>query len=127
MESIELPIRHGEGKFYADETILNRLSRENQIVFQYCSPDCNPPRAHFPINPNGSLLDIAGICDPTGRVMGMMPHPEAYNHWTNHPNWTLKERELKVSNPGRRPLEGEGVKIFRNGVQYIREALLKTH
>lgn len=126
MESIELPIRHGEGKLYADDSILDRLSRENQIVFQYAGPGMKPALGAFPSNPNGSLMDIAGICDPTGRVMGMMPHPEAYNHWTNHPNWTQKERELKLSNVSDRVREGEGMKIFRNAVRYVRETLLKA-
>ena len=126
MESIELPIRHGEGKLYADDSILDRLSRENQIVFQYAGPGMKPAAGAFPSNPNGSLMDIAGICDPTGRVMGMMPHPEAYNHWTNHPNWTQKERELKLSNVSDGVREGEGMKIFRNAVRYVRETLLKA-
>jgi phosphoribosylformylglycinamidine synthase subunit PurQ / glutaminase len=126
MESIELPIRHGEGKFYADDSLLDRLSRDNRIVFRYAGPDMKPARGAFPFNPNGSLMDIAGICDPTGRVMGLMPHPEAFNHWTNHPNWTQKERGLKLSNVSDRIREGEGMKIFRNGVRYIRETLLKA-
>jgi phosphoribosylformylglycinamidine synthase len=67
----------------------------------------------YPWNPNGSVGNIAGICDVTGHVFGLMPHPEAYQHFTNHPRWT---RELV-------PAEGMGVQIFRNAVNYVNEAL----
>jgi len=65
------------------------------------------------------LEDIAGICDPTGRVFGLMPHPEAYNHWTNHPNWTrFKERFRRGGESY--PQEGYGIQIFRNAVNYFK-------
>jgi phosphoribosylformylglycinamidine synthase len=67
----------------------------------------------YPANPNGAVDDIAGICDPTGRIFGLMPHPEAYVDRTNHPQWT--RRDL--------PDEGEGLKIFRNAVAYAGEHL----
>jgi phosphoribosylformylglycinamidine synthase len=66
------------------------------------------------LNPNGSIDAIAGICDETGRIMGMMPHPEAYLHYTNHPWWTRKDL----------PEEGMGVALFRKGVDYIKKNLL---
>ena len=74
----------------------------------------------WPANPNGSIKDIAGICDPSGRIFGLMPHPEAYHHYTNHPDWT-REREYR-SRRGEKPEgeEGHGIKIFRNAVEYIR-------
>ncbi|MFP4225475.1 MAG: phosphoribosylformylglycinamidine synthase subunit PurQ [Desulfobacterales bacterium] len=93
LSHIELPIRHGEGKFVADGAAMNRLINENQVVCRYAAPDGAPADGQFPHNPNGSMHDIAGICDPTGRIFGLMPHPEAFNHTTNHPDWgRFKER-----------------------------------
>jgi phosphoribosylformylglycinamidine (FGAM) synthase-like amidotransferase family enzyme len=66
----------------------------------------------YPANPNGSAGGIAGLCDPTGRCFGLMPHPEAFTHRTNHPRWT-RQPEL--------PEEGAGVAIFKNAVSYIRD------
>ena len=94
-DKIELPIRHGEGKFYSDKDIIQRLTKNNQVVIQYALPDGNPAEGRFPFNPNGSINDIAGICDPTGRIFGLMPHPEAFNHRTNHPDWTRDKEIMK--------------------------------
>ena len=112
IERIELPVRHGEGKFVTiDKTVRDRLSAENLIALQYISPKTGEPTQDYPYNPNGSELAIAGICDTTGRLMGLMPHPEAFHHRTNHPRWTRKKL----------PEEGAGVAIFRNAIDYIRE------
>ncbi len=112
IENIYLPVRHGEGKFVAkNQQALTRLKKNNQIVFQYTDRDGN--LAGYPHNPNGSIDNIAAICDETGRVFGMMPHPEAFQHRTNHPAWTREEL----------PEEGAGVAIFRNAVEYVREML----
>ena len=119
MEDFELPVRHGEGKFYADELVINRLLEEKQVVLRYADSAGNPADGRFPENPNGSLQDIAGICDPTGRVFGLMPHPEAFNHWTNHPDWTrLKEHYRRRGEAY--PQEGYGIQIFRNAVEYFK-------
>jgi len=123
ISTLELPVRHGEGKFYAREEIIDRLIKERQVVIQYADQDGNPAHGKWPLNPNGSLYDIAGICDSTGRVLGLMPHPEAYNHYTNHPDWVSKREELARIGKGIEKEEGEGVTIFRNAVQYIRENL----
>lgn len=112
IENIYLPVRHGEGKFVAkNPQALARLKKGNQIVFQYV--DSEEKLAGYPHNPNGSVENIAGICDETGRIFGMMPHPEAFQHRTNHPRWTREEL----------PEEGAGVAIFRNAVEYVRERL----
>jgi phosphoribosylformylglycinamidine synthase I len=121
MEYLELPVRHGEGKFYTDLSTLEALDRGNQIVLRYAAPDRSPARGVFPHNPNGSLMDIAGICDPTGRIFGLMPHPEAYNHWTNHPQWLYKSCQGRLASVGEELVEGEGLRIFRNAVAYIKE------
>ena len=119
---IELPVRHGEGKFFAPDDVIETLKERNQIAMQYATDEFEPARGKFPENPNGSLEDIAGICDSTGRIFGLMPHPEAYNQWFNHPDWT----RARWGN-GREPFsfgEPPGLKIFRNAVEYCRENLL---
>lgn len=89
IDRIELPVRHGEGKFVArDDTVLQALRSNGQIALRYCASDGEPARGVYPENPNGSVDDIAGICDPSGRIFGLMPHPEAYLDTTNHPCWT---------------------------------------
>jgi len=125
--SIELPVRHGEGKFYAAEKEMERLFEGNQVVVQYADETGNTAQGKWPLNPNGSLADVAGICDPTGRVFGLMPHPEAFNHWTNHPDWTRRKESLLRSGRPLEPTEGDGIQIFRNAVNFIREALESGH
>ncbi len=121
IEYLELPVRHGEGKFYAVREDLDRLLEMRQIVMQYADEQGRPAKGRWPLNPNGSLLDIAGICDETGRIFGLMPHPEAFNHFTNHPDWTrIKEMAKRKGTP--LPIEeAKGIKIFKNAVEYIRE------
>ena len=119
LEHLELPVRHGEGKFYAEEFVIKDLEEKHQVVVRYADSDGNLANGSYPENPNGSMNDIAGVCDSTGRVFGLMPHPEAYNHWTNHPNWTLfKERYRRGGEPY--PQEGYGIQIFRNAVDYFK-------
>ena len=96
INAVELPVRHGEGKFFAEENVITRLQQNNQIVLQYATTDNRPAKQAFPANPNGSVLDIAGICDPTGRIFGLMPHPEAYHHPTNHPEWTRRKEDRQA-------------------------------
>lgn len=119
---LELPIRHGEGKFFADADTLARLQNQGQVVLRYADGAGRPAAGAFPANPNGSLNDIAGICDPSGRVFGLMPHPEAYHHWTNHPDWSRQKEPLRRTG---RPLPSDstpGVRIFQNAVAYLRDA-----
>jgi phosphoribosylformylglycinamidine synthase subunit PurQ / glutaminase len=112
MDRVYLPVRHGEGKFIpGDPSTLATLEGRHCIVLRYVDEDGE--LAGYPWNPNGSIANIAGVCDVTGRVFGLMPHPEAYQHWTNHPRWTREPV----------PPEGMGVQIFRNAVAYVNEAL----
>ncbi|NVL92978.1 MAG: phosphoribosylformylglycinamidine synthase subunit PurQ [Desulfobacterales bacterium] len=121
ISSLDLPVRHGEGKFYAKEEIIDKLVEKNQVVVQYADKEGSPAHGKWPFNPNGSLHDIAGICDSTGRIFGLMPHPEAYNHYTNHPDWVIRREELDRLGKSIEKEEGEGITIFRNAVEYIRE------
>ncbi len=117
IRSLDVPVRHAEGKFVAPDDVLDRLEAAGQVVLRYCRigrPE-EPAAGRFPDNPNGSLRDIAGICDPSGRIFGLMPHPEAFNHPTNHPDWTRRRWQAPSVNQ-----EAEGVAIFRNAVAAVR-------
>lgn len=118
IDLIRMPISHGEGNFYTDEKTLQSMEENDQIALKYVKADGSPADGQFPENPNGSLADIAAICDPSGRIMGLMPHPERNNSFTNEENWPLiKEQFIRAGKE--LPKEGEGLKIFRNGVQYF--------
>jgi phosphoribosylformylglycinamidine synthase I len=115
LKGVYLPVRHGEGKFIPrDAAIRQTLVKKGLIVLQYSDEAFQEPAVDYPLNPNGSIDSIAGICDKTGRLLGLMPHPEAYHHRTNHPRWTREDL----------PEEGMGLVFFKNAVQYIRSHLL---
>ncbi|MFO8049451.1 MAG: phosphoribosylformylglycinamidine synthase I [Desulfosudaceae bacterium] len=122
LDQIDLPIRHGEGKFYCAPEIAASLAAGHQVVLRYADAAGNPAGGSFPANPNGSLDDIAGICDPTGRVFGLMPHPEACLFPTNHPDWTRR----KVSGARRGEPEmtpgqtSDGLRLFVNAVTFAK-------
>ena len=107
-ERLYLPVAHGEGNFTCRETwILKGLEQSGQIVLRYVDADGKP--GPYPINPNGSQGDAAGVCDATGRVLGLMPHPERHVLPTQHPQWT--RRGLAEA--------GDGLQIFRNAIAYF--------
>jgi phosphoribosylformylglycinamidine synthase len=121
IDFLELPVRHGEGKFFAPEGVLNRLQENNQAPLYYTLPSGEPALGRFPHNPNGSLLDIAGICDPSGRIFGLMPHPEAYHHFTQHPHWTRDKALRERKGEKLESEEGAGLKIFKNAFEYLQK------
>lgn len=109
-EPIECPVAHGEGNFQArDPKTTFKLSENNQIALIYADKNGQPARGCYPYNPNGSVLDIAGICNPQGNVLGLMPHPEDHIFTHQHPNWTQKRARHS------------GLPIFRNGVEFAAE------
>ncbi len=109
-QAIYLPVAHGEGKFVAqDKRLINRLKINQQVVFQYSDPAGR--LTGYPDNPNGSTANIAGICDPTGRIMGLMPHPERHIFKMQHPRHTGAGMQKY----------GDGLQIFKNGVDYIKK------
>jgi phosphoribosylformylglycinamidine synthase subunit PurQ / glutaminase len=111
MDTVYLPVRHGEGKFVtAGPEELARAEKKGHIVLQYAD-EKGHITSTYPDNPNGSEKAIAGICDATGRIFGLMPHPEAYVTCTQHPRWTREKLSA----------EGEGLKIFKNAFDYIVE------
>ncbi len=86
-EVVALPIAHGEGKFVpADDAVLAKLRENDQLALRYC--DAKGKAGEYPVNPNGSVDDVAGLCDGSGRVLGLMPHPERFVDITHHPQWT---------------------------------------
>lgn len=112
---IYLPIRHGEGKFVAaSPQVLDRIEALHLAPLKYSDSSYERPTMEFPLNPNGSENAIAGICDESGRLMGLMPHPEAFVHRTQHPRWTREEL----------PEKGDGLILFENAARYVREQLL---
>ena len=125
INQMELPVRHGEGKFYADKTVIRQLIHNNQVVVQYAASDGKPANLQFPFNPNGSIDDIAGICDPSGRIFGLMPHPEAFNHWTNHPEWTRQKEVIKRQSNKVEPQPTVGLRLFQNAVEFINNYQVK--
>jgi phosphoribosylformylglycinamidine synthase I len=119
LSTIELPIRHGEGKFVADDSVIRRLQENQQVACQYALPNGTLADKQFPHNPNGSMHDIAGICDPTGRVFGLMPHPEAFNHFTNHPDWPSIKEKIKRGERDVTSLPVIGIRLFENAVNFL--------
>jgi phosphoribosylformylglycinamidine synthase len=108
IDRLHLPIAHGEGRFLCRTTWqLEGLKQAGQAVLRYV--DEQGRAGEFPVNPNGSQGDIAGICDTTGRVLGLMPHPERHVLPTQHPRWT----RVGLAK------EGDGLAIFRNAVRFF--------
>ncbi len=107
-QRLYVPVAHGEGNFVCRAPwILKGLEQAGQLVLRYVDADGRP--GPFPVNPNGSQADVAGLCDTTGRVLGLMPHPERHVLPTQHPQWT--RRGLTT--------EGDGLRLFRNAALYF--------
>ena len=114
-ELVYIPVAHAEGKFIPkDDKMLKALRGNGQVVFRYT--DAEGSSSGYPHNPNGSVDDIAGICDPTGRILGMMPHPERHVTHLQHPNW----RRFTPRTKGM----GIGLKVFKNGVKFAYDNIL---
>jgi phosphoribosylformylglycinamidine synthase len=110
IDHLAVPVRHGEGKFVCDsDATLSEIRESNLHAVSYAD-ETFTPTMEYPFNPNGSVEAIAGICDKTGRIFGLMPHPEAFTHPTNHPSWTRREHP---------PTTGEGMVIFDNAVKFL--------
>jgi phosphoribosylformylglycinamidine synthase len=118
IERMYLPVAHAEGKFVArDEATLRRLEAAGQLVMRYTTEnsdgcgslrDPQPLSVPYPANPNGAQLAVAGLCDETGRVFGLMPHPERHIDPTQHPRWTRQQ-----------PDRGDGLAVFENAVRFF--------
>jgi phosphoribosylformylglycinamidine synthase subunit PurQ / glutaminase len=114
VETIQLPVRHGEGRIVFDNiNTRNSVINSHLVPFQYCDSETFLPTEDYPANPNGSIMGIAGLCDSSGRIFGLMPHPEAFTHKTNHPKWTRLKLDAIIT----------GVKLFENGVNYLKAGI----
>lgn len=106
---IYLPVAHAEGKFVPrDDGVLEEVRRRQLVAFRYADAQ-GRPAAGYPANPNGSVDDVAGLCDPSGRVLGLMPHPERHVEPYHHPRWTREGLRA----------EGDGLALFRNAVRFF--------
>jgi len=113
IKSLELPIAHAEGKFVPrDESTLASLRNDGQLTLRYCLNGATDldTAVPFPANPNGSVANVAGMCDATGRVFGLMPHPERHIDPTHHPRWT---RQAAAT--------GAGLRMFQNAIDYFND------
>lgn len=116
---LQIPVAHAEGRLTFgenDENYMKELQDKGQIVFRYCRPDGAEAGGTFPWNPNGAVYDIAGICNPDGNVLGMMPHPERVVHKYQHADWT------RSGSNG----PGDGRAFFDSAVEYTKKVAKKS-
>lgn len=110
IDELDLPIAHAEGRLLPrDPQVLDRWQTRGQVALQYCANPHGPDAQRWPANPNGAFADIAGLGDASGRVLGLMPHPERFLFGTQHPQWTRTGRTG----------DGDGLRLFENAVQYF--------
>ncbi len=122
--SMHIPVAHGEGRFMMDDKILKALQDNNQIAFEYTKPDGSAADGEFPYNPNGSLEDIAGITDKSGRVLALMPHPErGMFSWQRDDYDVLKDKAQREGSD--LPEESDGMQLFHNAARYFEAAKQK--
>ncbi len=107
-KEIQLPVAHAEGKYITDNTTLEKIEKNNLVTLRYVHN--NKVTQEYPHNPNGAMHGIAGLCDITGRIFGLMPHPERYVHTYHHPNWR------------RNNMYPHGLPLFENAVQYAKQS-----
>jgi phosphoribosylformylglycinamidine synthase subunit PurQ / glutaminase len=107
---LDLPVAHGEGKvLWAEEEMGNRITGDHLDVFRYHVPE--GAKSPFPHNPNGSLRDIAGLCDPSGQVLGLMPHPERHQYPWQHPAWTHPDHDQPLN----------GLNLFQKAIEVLKK------
>jgi|SRR3989344_1436135 len=108
--TVSYQVAHGEGKFFAPQDTIEKIEKEGLVTFRYVDENGNPT-LKYPENPNGAINAIAGICDTTGRILGLMPHPERFVYKEQHPNW----RRLTIKKP-------HGLPIFENMIKYVKNS-----
>lgn len=114
IERMYLPMAHAEGKFVtADTAVLDQLRAAGRLAIRYCDGENGGVTSEtlgFPANPNGAMANVAGVCDASGRVFGLMPHPERHIDFTHHPHWTRRQTQ---------PSYGDGLPMFQNAVNWF--------
>lgn len=108
-EILWYPVAHGEGKFYAEDKVIKKIEDDNLVAFRYVDEKRNPTQK-YPENPNGSINAIVGITDESGRILGLMPHPECFVRIEQHPNW----RRGLIESP-------QGLPLFKNIVNFVKQ------
>ncbi len=116
--TIRIPVAHGEGRFTTGEDTHAAMVARRQIALRYARPDGTPAGGRFPCNPNGSMDDIAGICDRSGRIFGLMPHPERAFHFLQRDDWPARAAALRRAGEPL-PAFADGQRIFANAVAYF--------
>lgn len=109
-EVIDIAVNHGEGKFFAPPALIDKIEKDKLVFARYVDEQGKPTQ-QYPANPNGSINAIAGLCDPSGRILGMMPHPEKFVDITQHPNWRRKSIE-----------KPHGAIIFENLINFVKKS-----
>jgi phosphoribosylformylglycinamidine synthase I len=117
MQRLQLPVRHGEGQ------LLGHFP-DSQVPLRYLDSQ-GQPTSDYPANPNGSPGGAAALCDASGKIFGLMPHPEAFLRFTQHPHWTQRREQLRRSGQSC-PVEGHGLEFFRNAKRAAEESLLAS-
>jgi phosphoribosylformylglycinamidine synthase len=124
VSSMHIPVAHGEGRFMMDQAILKTLEGNGQIALTYTKPDGSDAGGEFPYNPNGSQADIAGITDPTGKVLAVMPHPErGMFTWQRDDYDRLKDQAQRDG--AELPETADGMALFQNAAKYFEVAKKK--
>lgn len=118
IERIYCPVAHGEGNFFCTEKTLQRLQKQGLIAFQYCHEDLTPANREYPANPNGSVMDIAGITSEDGKVLGLMPHPERAMEFTSLYDWPFRKERMRREGV-ELPEESMNMQFFKNIVNYF--------
>ncbi len=117
IESLSVPIAHGEGKYVAPSKMLDELRRDKRVAFRYYKGEMSSYQ-NLPANPNGSMENIAGVLSYDGRVLGMMPHPDRNLFFLQRPDAQLQKEKLKRA--GKKiPADSDGLQIFKNGIDFF--------
>ena len=118
IDSMHIPVAHGEGRFMMDKATLKTLKKNKQVAATYIRPDGSPADGAFPHNPNGTIADIAAITDQSGKVLAIMPHPErGMFTWQRDDYHRLKDQAQREDKP--LPETADGMALFKNAAQYF--------
>ena len=126
IQKMHIPVAHGEGRFMMEQTVLNTLKKKNQIALTYAKPDGAAAKGEFPFNPNGSIADIAGVTDQSGRVFALMPHPErGMFTWQRDDYDRLKDAARRKGQ--KLPEDADGLALFKNAARYFETSKKKKY
>ncbi len=125
IDKMHIPVAHGEGRFMMNEETLSKITENNQIAVQYIKPDGRPANGDFPYNPNGSVADIAGITDQSGKILAIMPHPERGMFSWQRDDYH-EQKDIAQRNGDKLAEKADGIKLFENAAAYFKTYNRKT-